>query len=209
MANNTRSERKSKRRKTNRVLNTAIAVVVLLIIVVAFTIFSGGNNDEVTEPAKTNPETENSNSSAANKEEDNVPEEDNNNQEEDQDEKEQDKEQEEVIVNESDEPNVEEEIVDPNWTGVGTAQTEGHTSSFDSDSQDWQEKLDALSYATGIPVEEMTVWYVSGDGPDGAIGTVSPKSNKAEAYRVYITWVDGEGWKPTKVHKLIKNDKGK
>lgn len=208
MVQATRTERKSKRRKTNRVLNTAIAVVVLLIIVVAFTIFSGGK-DEAEQPADT--QTENSGAKNENNNENNnatdiagEEKEEDKQETEDKEEKEED-----VIVQESDEPNVEEEIVDPNWTGVGTSQTGTHSSSFDSSSVDWQEKLEALSYATSIPVDSMVVWYISGNGADGAIGTVSPASNKEEAYRVYINWVDGEGWTPEKVHKLIENDKGK
>ncbi|WP_100331652.1 YrrS family protein [Bacillus xiapuensis] len=219
MAQPTRTERKSKRRKTNRVLNTAIAVVVLLIVVVAFTIFSGGNNEEAKKPEEKSPakeETaaynteENKNNEAADSSEEEMK-----NADEEADEKEKDKEKDkekedkqEKVVKESSEPNVEKEIIDPNWKGIGTSQTGEHVSSFDSNSVDWQEKLDALSYATGIPNSEMTVWFVKGQGPNAAIGTVSPKSNSSEAYRVHLTWVDGEGWKPEKVQKLEQNDKG-
>ncbi|MFK2824449.1 DUF1510 family protein [Bacillus sp. B190/17] len=206
MAQSTRAGRKSKRRKTNRILNTAIAVVVLLIIIVGFTIFSGGEKEEVSQPPVKKEETQ----QPAGNEEDEQPadiEADTTSQvEEEEEEKD---EQEAVVEKESDEPNVEKEITNPNWTGAGTSQSGQHTSSFDTSSVDWQEKTAALSYATGIPQEEMTVWYISGDGPKGAIGTVSPKSDKNDAYRVYISWVDGEGWKPTKVYKLKHNDKGR
>ncbi|GLY10043.1 YrrS family protein [Pseudobacillus badius] len=219
MAQSSRTERKSKRRKTNRILNTAIAVVVLLIVVVGFTIFSGGGKDEDPQPPK--PKTETQQSAAKEKEEpstdvktSDVKEEDEDKADkEDQTDKEQkDKEQKdkgEVIEKESDEPNVEKEIIDPNWTGIGTSQSGQHTSSFDTGSVDWEEKKDALSYATGIPKEEMVVWYISGDGPKGAIGTVSKKSDQDNAYRVYINWVEGEGWKPQKMYKLEHNDKGR
>lgn len=210
MAQPSRTQRKSKRRKTNRILNTAIAVVVLLIVIVAFTIFSGGEKEEATQPPKPKTETQ---QSAGNGEEaqpaDTEEEEEN---QTDPAEEKKDEEQEadgEVIEKESGEPNVEKEIIDPNWTGVGTSQSGQHTSSFETDSVDWQEKEQALSYATGIPQEQMTVWYISGNGPKGAIGTVSPKSDPNDAYRVYIDWVDGEGWKPTKVYKLEHNDKGR
>ncbi|OCA92477.1 YrrS family protein [Pseudobacillus wudalianchiensis] len=220
MAQPSRTQRKSKRRKTNRILNTAIAVVVLLIVVVAFTIFSGGEKEEVTPAPKSKTESQ---QSAANEQDDqssNVSDEDQNatdenanDEEKDDDEKKDDEQKQddqgEAVEKDSDEPNVEKEIVNPNWTGVGTSQSGQHTSSFDSGSVDWQEKKQALSYATGISQEEMIVWYISGDGPKGAIGTVSPKSDPNNAYRVYINWVDGEGWKPVKVYKLEHNDKGR
>ncbi|KKB43562.1 YrrS family protein [Bacillus thermotolerans] len=223
MAQHTRAERKVKQRKTNRILNTAIAVVVLLIIVVAFTIFSGGQDESANQPEQ---QVENNSSTASQTEQaddeqsseapaEEEPSGDSSEDEaavadeEENKEKEEENEdnQEEVIVKESDKANVEEEIVDPNWSPVGTSQSGNHTSSFDQGSVDWQEKEQALSYATGIPQENMTVWYISGNGPDSAIGTVSTKSNPDEAYRVFITWVDGEGWKPTKMYKLEHNDK--
>lgn len=216
MDQSSRAERKTKRRKTNRILNTAIAVVVLLIIIVGFTIFAGGNNDEeqavqeetqqeqsagvsdeesdepAEEPAEEPEQTE---EPAADEESDEPAEEETND--------------EETVVSEGTEPNVEQDIVNPGWESVGTSQSGEHTNSFEMDSTDWQEKEQALAYATGIPLSDMTVWYISGNGPQAAIGTVSPKSNQNEAYRVHIEWVDGEGWKPTKVQKLKENDKGR
>ncbi|OKL38180.1 DUF1510 family protein [Domibacillus mangrovi] len=208
MEQTSRAERKTKRRKTNRILNTAIAVVAMLIIIVGFTIFAGGNNEEpvATEEAKRAQEQtaavtddekkEEEPESAATKEpvkEESVKEEEPT---------------EKVIVKEGSEPNVEKDIVDPNWEGVGTSQSGTHTSSFEMNSTDWQEKVKAISYATGIASDDMTVWYISGNGPKGAIGTVSPKADQNDAYRVYIEWVEGQGWKPVKVQKLEQNDKG-
>ncbi|WP_046174145.1 DUF1510 family protein [Domibacillus indicus] len=219
MEQSSRAERKTKRRKTNRILNTAIAVVVLLIIIVGFTIFAGGNNDE--EPAAPEETKQDQTAAVSDEETEEEPAQSEETGTEDESEpaeteepaeEEQTEEEpadEEVIVSEGTDPNVEEDIVNPNWEGVGTSQTGEHTSSFETDSTDWQEKEQALAYATGIPLSDMTVWYISGDGPQAAIGTVSPKSNQDEAYRVHIEWVDGEGWKPTKVQKLEENDKGR
>jgi hypothetical protein len=54
----------------------------------------------------------------------------------------------------------------------------------------------------------MTVWYLGNNNgnPNSSIGTVSTK-DKQQTYRVYIEWIDGQGWKPTKVEKLVENDK--
>lgn len=216
MEQSSRAQRKTKRRKTNRILNTAIAVVVLLIIIVGFTIFAGGNDEE---PAALEETKQDQTAAVSDEETEEETEEETADEpteepavteepaeEEETEEKPAD---EEVVVSEGTEPNVEQDIVNPNWEGVGTTQSGEHASSFETDSSDWQEKEQALAYATGIPLSDMTVWYISGNGPQGAIGTVSPKSNKNEAYRVYIEWVDGEGWKPIKVQKLEENDKGR
>lgn len=209
MEHSSRAERKTKRRKTNRILNTAIAVVVLLIIVVAFTIFAGGNDEEPAQETKPQQEQTAAGASEEQPNEETAEEQDET-EELAQETKPADEEsaEKEVIVKDGTEPNVEQEIIDPNWKGVGTAQSD-HVDSYDTESVDWQEKEQALSYATGIPYDNMTVWYISGNGPDAAIGTVSPKSDKNEAYRVYIKWVEGEGWAPTKVQKLKENDKGR
>ena len=216
MEQTSRAERKIKRRKTNRILNTAIAVVVLLIIIVGFTIFAGGNDEEPAAPEETKQDQTAAVSDEETEEEttEETTEEPVETEKTADDEKLEEKTEEkpsdeEVVISEGTEPNVDQEIVNPNWKGVGTSQTGQHTSSFETDSTDWQEKEQALSYATGIPLSDMTVWYISGNGPRAAIGTVSPKSNQDEAYRVYIEWVDGEGWKPTKVQKLEENDKGR
>ncbi len=212
MDQSSRAERKIKRRKTNRILNTAIAVVLLLIVIVGFTIFAGGNEEEPAAPEetqspqqeqladKTTDDEETTNEQSA---ETATPSED---QEDGEDQEEVEK---ELVVKESTEPNVEQEIIDPNWESIGTTQSGQHVNSYEIGSEDWQEKEQALAYATGIAPDNMTVWFISGNGPEGAIGTVSPKSDPKEAYRVFIEWVEGEGWKPTKVQKLKENDKGR
>ncbi|MBE3570390.1 MAG: YrrS family protein [Bacillales bacterium] len=193
-----RSEKRLKRKKTNRILNTAIVVVIILIILVAFSIFSGGNDEETSKKTNHEPKTSQQETSTVNKDK----------QEKHTKKEKEKKKKEKVIVEQGGGPNVEETIKDPNWEPVATQQSGEHVSSFDTNSVDWKEKVKALSYATGIPEDNMTVWFISGQGPDKAIGTVSPKGRKNDAYRVYIEWVDGKGWKPVQVEKLIHNDKG-
>ncbi|MDQ0214628.1 cytoskeletal protein RodZ [Oikeobacillus pervagus] len=195
-----RSEKRSKRRKTNRILNTAIVVVIVLIVIVAYSIFSGGNDEEEAKETNTTQQTESPKDKSPNKKQADSKD----HHDEDQD----DKKKKEVIEEEGDEPNVDKNIKDPSWEPIGTEQTGTHSSSFDMGSVDWNEKVQALSYATGISEDNMIVWFIKGAGPDKAIGTVSPKDSQNDAYRVHIKWVDGEGWKPTKVQKLIENDKG-
>ena len=90
---------------------------------------------------------------------------------------------------------------------MGTEQTGEHTTNYNSNSTDWKEMERALAYGAGIDENNLSVWWIgNGGAPNKAIGTVSPK-DKSATFRVYIEWVDGEGWKPSKVEKLIKNDK--
>ncbi|AKP47899.1 YrrS family protein [Bacillus smithii] len=202
-----RSEKRLKRKKTNRILNTAIVVVIILIILVAFSIFSGGNDDETSKKTSDEPKTSQHETASVNNKDKQESKQEKHTKKEKKEKKEEEK-KEKVIVEQGGGPNVEETIKDPNWEPVATQQSGEHVSSFDTNSVDWKEKVKALSYATGIPEDSMTVWFISGQGPDKAIGTVSPKGRKDDAYRVYIEWVDGKGWKPVQVEKLMHNDKG-
>ncbi len=88
------------------------------------------------------------------------------------------------------------------WEPVGTEQSGSHTATYDSKSKDWKEMIKAMSYATGISEDQMTVlWLGNNGGPQDAKGTIRDKST-GERYRVEITWVDEKGWKPVKVEKL-------
>ncbi|MDA1477369.1 YrrS family protein [Bacillus changyiensis] len=99
-------------------------------------------------------------------------------------------------------PNVEKTIINPDWKPVGTKQSGAHTATYDSSSQDWAEMLEAISYATGVSKDNMTVIWVGNNGtPQDAKGTIQA-TDSGEKYQVAITWVDGKGWKPTKVEKL-------
>lgn len=194
-----RYEQRTKRRKTNIILNSLIAIVITLILIVGWNIFLKDNKteqlkkdeekiikQETTDQKKEANETETyKNDTSVEKEE-----------------------LDEVIVKNSDEPNVEEVIIDPSWQPIGTEQTSGHQPSREMGSLDWQEKEKAAAYALNISVENMTNWWTErGDDPDKeAILTVSEKGS-SDTYRVYIEWVEGAGWKPTEVKKLVTNDR--
>nr|WP_246187543.1 YrrS family protein [Ornithinibacillus caprae] len=92
-----------------------------------------------------------------------------------------------------------------NWQPVGTEQEGPHTTQFDPDSQDWKEMLMAIRLATGLSEDDMITLWLGNGGDQKAIGTVS-NSSHTEFYRVYISWVDNEGWQPTLVEVLKEND---
>ncbi|GIO27625.1 YrrS family protein [Ornithinibacillus bavariensis] len=93
-----------------------------------------------------------------------------------------------------------------NWSPIGTNQTGPHTTQFDDDSQDWKEMEQAIRLATGLAEGDMITWFIGNGGDQKAIGTVTNKA-ESEIYRVYISWIDNQGWQPTLVERLKNNDK--
>ncbi|MBN8191053.1 YrrS family protein [Bacillus sp. NTK074B] len=226
---------KRSKKNTNKILNIMIAVVLLLIVVVGGTIvFGGGGDEKATTDAPKNSETKDAKSATSSKEkqdsdksvsmEENSDAEDKANEEQKDDDKKKEDEQKQdgssdenkesvalddskMKVEKGDGPNVEKTMVHPDWKPVGTKQSGEHASSYEPGSADWQEKIKAVSYATGIPESNMTVWYIEGNGgPQKSMATVTTKDTKTP-YRVYLQWVDGKGWQPTKVQELKENDK--
>ena len=218
MKGNSRESRfgkREKRKKTNIILNSLIAFVIVLIIVVSAKIFFGGNNDQAV-PADEQTASESKQNESNQEDQDNDIEQDKSKDKENAD-KESDKEEKEAEENEAEEeseedkeqvvteggsgPDVEKTIENPAWKPVGTSQSGEHTAVYDQNHVDWQEMLSAISYATGIEQGNMTVWFLGNNGPNSSVGTISTK-DQSEKYRVYIDWVDGEGWKPSKVEVL-------
>lgn len=102
----------------------------------------------------------------------------------------------------SNDPIVEETVINTSWEPVGTTQTGKHVSVYEKDSVDWKEKIKAISYATGLAENDMYVMMIkNGGGPQKSIGVVQSK-DKSQKYRVHMEWIDGEGWKPVKMDVL-------
>ncbi|WP_264738625.1 YrrS family protein [Cytobacillus firmus] len=218
MKGNSRESRfgkREKRKKTNIVLNSLIALVIVLIIFVSAKIFFGGNNDQAL-PADEQTASENESKQNENNKEDqgndveqdkedenidNDSEEEEKEAEENEAEEETEEDKEQVVTEGGSAPDVEKTIENPAWKPVGTSQSGEHTAVYDQNSADWQEMLNAITYATGVDQGNMTVWFLGNNGPNSSVGTISTK-DQSEKYRVYIDWVDGEGWKPSKVEVL-------
>lgn len=95
-----------------------------------------------------------------------------------------------------------ETIVDTSWEPIGTKQTGYHESKYDGKSIDWNEKKEAIAYATLFDVEDLIFWKIKNGGDEQrSIGIVST-FDKKHKYRVYLQWEDGKGWKPTKLEVL-------
>ncbi|MDM5298869.1 YrrS family protein [Bacillus pumilus] len=221
MSRNSRFEHRDKRRKANMVLNILIGIVVVLILVVASSllIFNQPQNPDVAkEPSKTAPaSSENKQTSdedvkdqKKDTSDDSDAKQDDSSDNEDDDTKKTDDEEQpnKDALKDAKETDggktndVDKTYENDDWEPVGTEQSGSHTATYDSSSEDWKEMIKAMSYATGISEDQMTVlWLGNNGGPQDAKGTVRDQST-GERYRVEITWVDEKGWKPVKVEKL-------
>nr|WP_239585364.1 YrrS family protein [Amphibacillus cookii] len=92
-----------------------------------------------------------------------------------------------------------------NWEPISTQQEEPHQITWDQSSQDWREMMQAAELATGVGIEEMYYLWVSGDGPKSVIATFS-NARMDEHFRVYITWIEYQGWQPERVDILHRHD---
>ncbi|AWI37500.1 hypothetical protein BA81_01765 [Bacillus safensis FO-36b] len=220
MSRNSRFEHRDKRRKANMVLNILIGIVVVLILVVASSllIFNKPKDPDVAkEPSKTAPAT--SENKQNSQEDVKDPKKDTSNDSDAKKDVSSDQDDETKKTDDEEKPNkdalkdaketdggktsdVDKTYENDDWEPVGTEQSGSHTATYDSSSKDWKEMIKAMSYATGISEDQMTVlWLGNNGGPQDAKGTIRDKTT-GERYRVEITWVDEKGWKPVKVEKL-------
>ncbi|MFF2447649.1 YrrS family protein [Neobacillus sp. NPDC058068] len=216
---NSRSGYRAKRKKTNIVLNGLIIVVLLLIIFVAYNIFASGNDKAA--PKKESPktaqnDTEHKEVKDKKKDEDVKKEEDTKKDDSSSDDTtagdqpseetttpEKPDDSQAVVSGGGTSSNVLKTIENPSWKPVGTSQTGNHTPVYSG--TDWEEMKNAISYATGLDPSNMTVFWLGSDKSttNASIGTVHSK-DKTQKYKVYIKWVDGQGWMPTKVEELAE-----
>lgn len=222
-----RLNKKNNKNRSNSILNIMIALVFTLVVVIGATLLFGGGDDsadpesiEVAQDEQTSSEEdqvtaeendleEQQAEEDAKAEEEAAAEQEAKEKEEEAAAKEEaEKEEEEetkggtITRDESNDPIVSETVVNTSWEPVGTSQDGDHVSSYQKNSVDWNEKIKAVTYATGLSGNDMYVMMVAnGGGPQKSIATVQSK-DQSEKYRVYLQWVDGEGWKPEKMDVL-------
>lgn len=92
-----------------------------------------------------------------------------------------------------------------NWEPIGTEQEGPHTVTFSDNSIDRLEMRKAILLATGLSENDYHEWWLANGGDQKVIATVS-NNNETEVFRVYLSWIDNEGWQPTKVELLKEND---
>ncbi|RFA36328.1 hypothetical protein CAI16_04695 [Virgibacillus dokdonensis] len=88
------------------------------------------------------------------------------------------------------------------WKPIGTEQKGTHTTNYNEGSQDRKEIETAVTQVTGLDKNSMvTHWVGNGGSPEKVEATVSTEDN-TQIYRVYLIWIEEQGWKPTKVEQL-------
>ncbi|MEO4052200.1 YrrS family protein [Solibacillus sp. CAU 1738] len=203
---NTQRQRQNK--KLDRILNYLIAIVIVLICLSSYFIFFNKDkeeaqdsheieqndpveNDDTNQSQTANTSTENK-QQVEGKNEDTEDTEDTNVIDESSS----------AVVTTSNDPLVDEVIVDPNWQPTPTVQTEPHTSVFADGHIDYEEKLATIYAVTSLSAENSILWNIKNNGSaDTAIAVISSKDKELK-YRVSIEWVKEQGWKPVKVEKL-------
>jgi hypothetical protein len=228
-----RAEQHARKRKENFILNLLIAVVFLLIIIVAVSILTGnppdragqgdqgnknaentaavdkGSKAEGKTPASgSGTSTEQGDKPAAEGEESDAETGSREHAEVPQTESGTAGNQEVEIAETGNDPNVIKTVVNPAWEPVGTVQSGEHVTRYDEGTVDRQEMDRAMAYAAGLAEDDMIVWWVGhgGEPNRNVIGTITSK-DQTKIYRVYLEWVDGQGWKPVKLQYLRENDK--
>lgn len=91
------------------------------------------------------------------------------------------------------------------WKPVGTEQTGQHTTNYNEGTQDRKEMTKATAMATELDEDSLIMWWTKRNGDQKVVSTVSNHANTVY-YRAYLSWVDDQGWKPTKVEELKEND---
>lgn len=100
----------------------------------------------------------------------------------------------------SDDSNV-VKAIEGDWDPIGTEQEGPHTTTYEEGSQDRIEIREAVLMVTDLEEDNLVEQWIGRGGEQKVIATVS-NLDLTETYRVYLDWIDGEGWQPTRVEEL-------
>jgi cobalamin biosynthesis protein CobT len=207
LSENSRLQQRVKRKKANVVLNSLIIVVLLLIVIVSINIFGkddksiAESNEEQTVASTVEKDSgtdKQTDTSDRDQEDASVNDKSSDEKQSEQDENINDEEE----VESEDESNTDENETteNPDWESVGTSQIEP-AQDYVKGGVDWNEQIRAVSSATGFDQGKGdTLIKLENNGPKKSAATVLIKETNQQ-YRVYLEWVDGEGWKPALVEE--------
>lgn len=112
-----------------------------------------------------------------------------------------------LITHNSDDPLVEQIIINPNWQVTPTKQSGEHVSTYQKGHIDYEEKLLTFRNTVGLEEDNIIYWSVKNNGSsENSIAVVSSKDLK-QKYRVSIEWIANQGWKPVKM-EILKEIEG-
>ncbi|GAB3795160.1 YrrS family protein [Virgibacillus kimchii] len=206
-----------KRRKNTKNISILLVIgSVFLVALIGIWIFGGGSEDEMADtsnPSSDNESNEDDSFVVIEDDEENgegtesAEENESEENEEREDEDEESPPLQEDVETEEAEPSDDNviEAYTGNWQPIGTEQEGPHTTDYSKDSQDWIEIHEAVFYATGLNEDDITTHWVGNDGEQKVVATVST-SDHSEIYRVFLSFIEGEGWQPTKVEVLEEVD---
>lgn len=210
-----------KRRKNTKSLSILLIVgAILVIIMLGMWIFGGNGEEESEEESDQSADSteQEENTEGEDTEDDVVIDEGDDSQNDASNEESEEETEDQTTDEEASEDNeeVETEQVEPsddnvseaytgNWDPVGTEQEGPHTTNYNDGSQDRIEIDHAASVAAGLDQNSMSTYWVGNGGDQKVIATVG-NEEQAEYYRVFLSWMDNEGWQPTKVEVLNELD---
>lgn len=87
------------------------------------------------------------------------------------------------------------------WDPIGTKQEGPHTTTYADGSDDRVEIREAVLMVTDLKEDNLEELWIGRGGEQKVIATVADKEI-TDIYRVYLDWIDGEGWQPTKYEEL-------
>lgn len=220
--NNSRMDKFEKRRRNTKFINYFLTIAAVLVLFLIGAWIFGGNDKKAsddndgstseedsffleTEDENEKPDDEEANGKE-NSDDSEVDEEDRNKDEEDEsgdeNESEENDEYDEIETVET-EPSDDDVVqaVMGNWPPIGTEQTGPHTTNYEDGSEDRIEIKRAASKVTGIPEDDLIEVWIGNGGDQKVVATVSNRA-QTEKYRVFMSWIDEEGWQPTKLETL-------
>ncbi|MBB5173167.1 YrrS family protein [Texcoconibacillus texcoconensis] len=203
-----------RKKKISNILNIAIIVVVIAILFLGYQLFFGGPSDqasiddpeeetelideeESSDDERGDVSEEESETGGINDDQNGVEEEINGSEEE------------AVESEDEDETSPDSDHSEGEWEPIGTEQEvdDEFRASYDMDSLNWAEMVEAIVYATGLDEDEMTIWHLGNGGdPQSAKGIVGRSENANTPYEVRLEWVTNEGWMPVSIEKLEENN---
>lgn len=210
---NTRSNKYDKERKTVKILTFAVVIAALIVIaLLIMSLFSGEDEPQEGATDSSSIVIKNSEESIQSKSQSSKSQSSESSSESESSESEssesEESEESESVKTEEAEPTDENvaEAYTGDWKPVETEQEGEHTTDFTDGSQDRIEIKKAAAVATGLNESDIIEWWVENGGEGQVVATVSD-SAQTKTYRVYLSWVNDQGWQPTKVEELKENDK--
>lgn len=213
-----------KRRRNTKKISILMVIAGILLLVLLFIWIFGdkdkgstdqdNHDDPIVIEEKPEPGEQNDNHNSENQREDEQENENENNDsseidtnDEDAENNENDDQEEDFQVDTEQIESTDENVIEAykgNWKPIGTVQEGPHTTNYNDGSQDRIEIKQAVMSATGLG-EDLTEHWIGNGGDQKVVATVANPGN-TEIYRVYLSWVDQEGWLVTQVERLKELD---